>query len=286
MQWGDFRAHLLRTHRAGIVPALNMDTGFGPQLSPAERSGVLHVTREVLPPGAPFIAGAQPFNAPGDPLAAYRASVAEIVGLGGTPIIFQSPLFNGKAGAALVTLYREIIGDAPRALAFELGPQFAPFGSIYALDDFRRLLAIPNLVGAKHSSLSRLTELDRLAARDRDRPDFRVYTGNDLAIDMVMYGSDYLLGLSTLDPDAFALRDRWWAAGDARFYELNDALQALGMIAFREPVPAYKDSAAAYLTLTGRMTGARVHPACPRRPDWEGDLLAPFARLVAAAMAA
>ena len=32
-----------------------------------------------------------------------------------------------------------------------------------------------------------------------------VLTGNDLAIDMVMYGSDYLLGLSTFAPEAFAL---------------------------------------------------------------------------------
>ena len=36
------------------------------------------------------------------------------------------------------------------------------------------------------------------------RPDFLVLTGNDLGIDMVMYGSDYLLGLSTFAPDLFA----------------------------------------------------------------------------------
>ena len=46
------------------------------------------------------------------------------------------------------------------------------------------------------------------------RPDFQVLTGNDLAIDMVMYGSDYLLGLSTFAPDLFAERDRCWAEGD------------------------------------------------------------------------
>ena len=40
------------------------------------------------------------------------------------------------------------------------------------------------------------------------RPDFLVFTGNDLAIDMVMYGSDYLLGLSTFAPDLFASATR------------------------------------------------------------------------------
>ena len=50
-----------------------------------------------------------------------------------------------------------------------------------------------------------------------------VLTGNDLAIDMVVYGSDYLLGLAAFAPDLFAARDRLWAAGDPGFWELNDA---------------------------------------------------------------
>ena len=85
---------------------------------------------------------------------------------------------------------------------------FAPFGKIYSLDVYRGLLGVKKCLGAKHSSLRRELEWQRLALRDAVRPDFRVYTGNDLAIDMVMYGSDYLLGLSTFAPDLFAKRDR------------------------------------------------------------------------------
>ncbi len=58
--------------------------------------------------------------------------------------------------------------------------------------------------------------------RDQTRPDFVIYTGNDLAIDMVMYGSDYLLGLSAFGPDYFKQRDRAWQQQDERFYEIND----------------------------------------------------------------
>ena len=108
-------------------------------------------------------------------------------------------------------------------------------------------------------------------------------TGNDLAIDLVQYGSDYLLGLSTFDPEAFALRDRWWLEGDARFYQLNDALQWLGMVAFRDPVPAYKHSAAIYLSLAGRMSEPHVHASCATRPAWEIELLRPIHALVEAA---
>lgn len=267
---GQFEEHLLRTRASGITPAVNMDTGFGPQLSPAQRVEILKLTRRALG-SADFIAGAGPFGE------SYEEAVRSVLDQGGIPILFQSDAF---ARGDVVALYRRILHPCPKALAFELGTMFAPFGRIYDLETWERLLEIPNLVGAKHSSLSRTQELARLEVRDRARPDFKVYTGNDLAIDMVMYGSDYLLGISTFDPEAFALRDRWWAEQDARFFELNDALQALGAVAFRDPVPAYKDSAAAYLKLTGRMKDPGVHPACPRRPAWEPEILAPLARKI------
>jgi dihydrodipicolinate synthase/N-acetylneuraminate lyase len=272
----EFERHLLRTARAGITPAVNMDTGFGPQLSPAQRVEVLRLTRKALGSG-PFIAGASPFGE------RYESAVRAILDQGGIPILFQS---DELSGGDVVGKIRKIVAPCPKALAFELGPMFAPFGRIYDLETYKGLLGIPNLVGAKHSSLSRLEELKRLDLRDRERPDWKVYTGNDLAIDMVIYGSDYLLGISTFDPEAFALRDRWWAEGDPRFFELNDALQVLGSVAFRDPVPAYKDSACAYLKLTRRMKDPLPHPSCPRRPEWEGMILAPLARQVAERAAA
>jgi dihydrodipicolinate synthase/N-acetylneuraminate lyase len=277
-----FERHLRRTIAAEIEPAINMDTGFGPQLTPAQRLEVIRLTRKTLGNSAAFTAGACAFGYGSDLLCGYKNSVADIVEHGGTPIVFQSDLFRNCSGAALVELYRAILDGAPRAYAFELGKQFAPFGQIYALDDYRRLMELPNLAGAKHSSLDRRLELQRLDLRDRERPDWHVFTGNDLAIDLVMNGSDYLLGLSTFDPEAFALRDKWWADGDARFFQLNDALQALGMIAFRDPVPAYKHSAAVYLNLTGQMEQADLHPDCPRRPAWEREILAPIAALIEA----
>ena len=98
-------------------------------------------------------------------------------------------------------------------------------------------------------------------------------TGNDLAIDMVMYGSDYLLGLSTFAPDLFALRDRCWHDGDAAFYEINDWLQYLGFVAFRPPVPAYKHSAAMFLKLRGWIECDAPHPGSPTRPDSDREIL-------------
>ena len=114
---------------------------------------------------------------------------------------------------------------------------------------------------------------DRLKLRDRIRPDFKVLTGNDLAVDMVMYGSDYLLGLSTFCPEAFAMRDKMWEAGDARFYELNDLIQYLGTLTFRGPTPAYKHSAAMFLHHRGRIATSLTHPNSPERPESDLPIL-------------
>jgi 4-hydroxy-tetrahydrodipicolinate synthase len=169
--------------------------------------------------------------------------------------------------AEKAALYARAAEAAPEGvLAFELSPRFAPHGEIWDDETFARMLGVAGLRGAKHSSLDRGLELRRLAERDRTRPDFRVYTGNDLAIDLVAYGSDYLLGLATFAPGRFAERDRALAAGDLSFLERNDALQHLGNVAFREPIPAYKHAAAQFLHLTGLLPADHVHPRAARRP--------------------
>jgi len=121
-------------------------------------------------------------------------------------------------------------------------------------------------------------ELERLELRDAHRPDFRIYTGNDLGIDMIEYGSDYLLGLAAFAPEKFSARDKLWEAGDPEYYALSDALQHLGNVAFREPVPAYKHSAAVFLNLIGRIPSARTHPRSPQRPAWEREIMADCGR--------
>ncbi len=192
--------------------------------------------------------------------------IEQIVSFGGLPIVFQSFGLTSQSDEALIRAY-EVLGKAAgKFLAFELGTMFAPFGKIYSLEVYEALIKIPQCLGAKHSSLDRDLEWKRIAIRDRVRPDFQVLTGNDLAIDMVFYGSDYLLGLSTFAPDLFALRDRWWLEGDARAISLNDILQYLGFFAFRSPVPAYKHSAAQFLKLRGWLECDDTYPGSPSRP--------------------
>ncbi|MCX8068826.1 MAG: dihydrodipicolinate synthase family protein, partial [Anaerolineae bacterium] len=268
-----FQAHLERTLDAGLIPAVNMDTGYVHLLTPQERREVLALTSR-LARGRPFVAGAFVEGESGDLVALYCRETDLIQAHGGMPILFQSTALISLPEAELVEVYRQVAARCERLLAFELGPMFAPFGAIYSLAVIEELMHIPQVVGIKHSSLRRDLEWQRLDLRDRVRPDFRIYTGNDLAIDMVIYGSDYLLGLSTFAPYEFARRDAYWAQGDPRFYELNDVLQFLGHFAFRPPVPAYRHSAAQFLQLRGWLTSDATPPGAPRRPDSDREVLA------------
>ncbi len=274
IDWDGFCAHVARTAAAGLTPAVNMDTGYVNLLDDASRERVLRQTRATLGDGA-FVAGAYIGDSPGAKwdVDAYRRQIETVHRYGGTPVIFQSYGLVNQSPSAIIDSYAEIGRFCPQFIAFELGTMFAPFGKIYDVDTYRGLLSVPQCIGAKHSSLSRELEWQRLQLRDDLRPDFKLLTGNDLAIDMVIYGSDYLLGLSTFAPDLFARRDALWAAGDLAFYELNDLLQYLGFFAFRAPVPAYKHSAAQFLKLRGWIESDATHPNSPTRPSSDAPIL-------------
>jgi dihydrodipicolinate synthase/N-acetylneuraminate lyase len=273
-----FQKHLTATHRSGLMNAVNMDTGYVNFLSHSEKLEVLGWTRSTLGSGVPFVAGAYIENESGEIVPLYRREMDQIVKFGGIPILFQTARLHGKTASEKAFAYQDICRGYEHVLGFELGRMFAPNGEIFDEETVKRLMDIPQMKGMKHSSLDRLAELDRLALRDARRPDFRIYTGNDLGINMIEFGSDYLLGLATLAPEKFAERDRLWEAGDASYYALSDDLQYLGNIVFREPVPAYKHSAAVFLHLAGRIPSDLPHPKNPRRPAWEAEILQDCAR--------
>ena len=273
-----FQKHLLATHRAGLMNAVNMDTGYVNYLGESEKQDVLRWTREALGKDVPFVGGAYIEGQPGAIVQLYRKQMDDIVGFGGIPILFQTSQLHGKSAKEKAAVYQAVCRGYAHVLAFELGPMFAPNGEIFDEETVRRLMDIPEIKGMKHSSLNRIIELQRLALRDAHRPDFRIYTGNDLGINMIEYGSDYLLGLATLAPEKFAERDRLWEERDPAYYALSDALQYLGNVAFRDPVPAYKHSAAVFLHLTKRIPTDRIHPKNPARPPWEPEIMRDCAR--------
>ncbi|MFM8415627.1 MAG: dihydrodipicolinate synthase family protein [Planctomycetota bacterium] len=286
VDWDGFAAHVARTAAVGIAPAVNMDTGYVQLIDDGTRREALRIAREMVGSGGELVAGACVVDAPGAAFdeAAYGRQLEMIVDCGATPVIFPSFGLTTGSDADFVSRCRVLARRVPTFIGFELSTAFVPSGRVLGLEAYADLVRIPNCIGAKHSSLSRRLEWERLALRDSLRPEFHVFTGNDLAIDMVRYGSDWLLGLSTAWPEAFARRDGWWAAGDPRFDELDDALQALGDFAFRPPVPAYKHSMAQALQLRGLLDCDEPHPDSPRRPASDREIIRTILDRIAAAL--
>lgn len=274
VDWNGFCNHVKRTSDAGLTPTVNMDTGYGNLISDEIREKALQLSRETLG-NKPFAAGVFVKDEMGSKFnfQSYSQGIEQILKYSGLPVIFQSYGLTQQHSSGIVDSYKQIGSVCDKFIAFELGKMFAPFGEIYDLDTYKEIMQIPQCIGAKHSSLSRSLEWDRLNARDQIRPDFKVFTGNDLAIDMVMYGSDYLLGLSTFCPDYFAKRDAMWEKGDSGFYELNDLLQYLGFLAFRPEVPGYKHNAAQFLKLREWIATNKTHPLSAHRPDSDIPIL-------------
>ena len=141
--------------------------------------------------------------------------------------------------------------------------------------------ASPQCIGAKHSSLSRGSSGTGSRCATRCGPTSTCSPATTSPSTWSCYGSDYLLGLSTFAPEAFAERDRRWADGRSRaFHELNDLLQYLGALRVpRRRCPAYRHDAA--LFLHAPRAGSRPTPrppGAPRRPDSDRAVLADIAR--------
>src|SRR5689334_3523167 len=126
-----FQRHLLRTHSAGLVNAVNMDTGYVNYLSEQEQQQVLGWTREALPRNTKFVAGAYIEGLDGDVVSLYRRKIDHIIEYAGTPIIFQTARLHDQTAREKLRCYAEICRGYEEVLGFELSPVFAPNGEIF-----------------------------------------------------------------------------------------------------------------------------------------------------------
>src|SRR5262249_1578732 len=141
IDWESFRAQLSRTFAVGLIPAVNMDTGYVNLLTADERREVLTETRK-LANGKEYVAGAFVSDSPGAEfdLDGYRRAIDTIREFAGTPVVFQSYGLTALAVERMLDAYRSIARHCSRFVAFELGTMFAPFGRIYDLDTYAGLL--------------------------------------------------------------------------------------------------------------------------------------------------
>ena len=148
VDWAGFTAHVEITAAAGLVPAVNMDTGYVNLIDGKTRIAVLRRTRLVLG-NKNFAAGAFVGDNPDSKWNpdAYRQQMEYITKNGGTPVIFQSYGLTRQPEPEIVAAYAALARECDGFIAFELGKMFAPFGKIYSLETFGEIMAIPQCRG-------------------------------------------------------------------------------------------------------------------------------------------
>jgi dihydrodipicolinate synthase/N-acetylneuraminate lyase len=82
IDWPATEAHIARTHAAGLIPAVNMDTGYVQLLDAVDRDRVLDLAASVT--GSEFVAGAYVGDQAGDrfDLGAYLGAASAIAAAG------------------------------------------------------------------------------------------------------------------------------------------------------------------------------------------------------------
>ncbi|EKK01951.1 hypothetical protein RBSH_02717 [Rhodopirellula baltica SH28] len=150
IDWIGFESHVVATLDAGLTPAINMDTGYANLISDGIREEALVRTSAIAKDRA-YLGGVFVGDRSGDDFNsdAYRRGINQVQGHDGTPILFQSFGLTGGDDDSIFNAYSQLASECEQFYAFELGTMFAPFGKIYSLSLYERLMGIGNCLGGE-----------------------------------------------------------------------------------------------------------------------------------------
>jgi len=276
--WDTFASVLGRLHKLGVTAAINMTHATPSLLHTSLQVGAAHQAQQQL--GGEFYAGVHVTDTEGDwfNIDRYRRQIEVLSGLGAIPVIFPSHGLNALEDPEWIKAMDDIGRETDAFLIAEVGPVTSPIPNLRTPHTNLHLLRNSACKGLVHASMSRAPEFDRLAAQAALRPDFRLISANERAIDMAMFGSSYMLLVASMVPDVFQRRDRLWEAGDRDVYELNDLLQYLAMFTARDPIAALPHSTLQFLKLRGWVKSDRVPEGTPVRPESDLEVLREIAQ--------
>lgn len=271
--WDTFAALLARLSKLGLTPAVNMTPATPSLLQTNLQVGAAHQAHQQC--GSDFFAGVHVHDSDGEwfNIDRYRRQISVVTGLGGVPVIFPSHGLNALGDVEWVKAMEDLGRETDAFMIAELGDTVSKTPNLRTPDTNLHLLKNTACKGLVHASYSRPLEFDRIQAQGKMRSDFKLYTANERAIDMPMFGSAYMLLAASMVPDVFVRRDQMWADGDRDVYELNDLLQYLAMFTARSPIACQPHSTLQFLKLRGWVKSDRVPEDTPMRPESDTAVL-------------
>jgi len=276
--WALFASHISRVAKVGLTPAVSMMMRDPLLLRTDLQVGAIYQAEEALAGGS-FYAGVHVLDDPGDwfNMDRYRRQAEVVVNHGGIPVIFPSHGLTALPDEEWLKVMAEMGRDLNQFLVGDIEAH-GPEATLRSTDAYVALLRNQHCIGIAHHSLTRASAWDRLQAHVALRPDFRLISLNERAIDLAIYGSDYVLFGAGMAPELFARRDALWANGDRDFYDLNSILQYLCNFTARTPARAQAHSVLQFMELRGWVTNSLMPVGAINRPDADVAVLSEIAR--------
>jgi 4-hydroxy-tetrahydrodipicolinate synthase len=247
--------------------AVNVDTGEGPHLAPAERLEVLRAAVEISGGRVPVIAGLPPAAT------AHAAEMAREFGEAGADalLVFPSSAFRGLPLPADVPVeyYRAIHEESGVPLVlFQL--QEALGGVEFPLETVAAIARLPGVIAIKEATFDRERFRETVAALED--VDVTVLTGNDNFIheSFVLGAEGALIGFGTLATALQAEMVEAHLAGDGeRAAGSGRRVQELADVIFAPPIRNYRARLKEAIRMLGIIPSAAIRPPLPPIPDAE-----------------
>ncbi len=253
-----YMEHLLAEGVHGV--AVNVDTGEGPVLDPAERLTVVETVRDVVGDQVPVISGLAPqwTKRAIEAARSLKAAGADAF------LVFPPSAFRGSPlPPELPVDYYRSVGegaDVPLVL-FQL--QDALGGVEYPTDVLTAIARLEHVVAIKEATFDALKFRDAVTALRQAAPDVTVLTGNDNFIyeSLLLGAKGALIGFGTvatrLQVEMFEAHVRGDHAGAAA---ISARLQPLVDAVFDPPVRDYRVRLKAALEAQGIIPTAALRP--------------------------
>lgn len=251
--------------------AVNVDTGEGPHLSPAEALSVLAAAAGTVAGRVPIVAGLGPGST--ESRVAFGRELREAGA--DALLVFPPSAFRGEPlPPELPVDYYARIGegaDVPLVL-FQL--QDALGGVEYPIETLVAVSSLPPVIAVKEATFSREKFTATVSALAD--VDVTVLTGNDNFIheSFVLGAEGALIGFGTLAVREQVEMVEAWESGDRdRAAALGVRIQRLADVVFAPPIRNYRARLKEALAMTGVIPNAAIRPPLARIPEEEREAL-------------
>lgn len=223
-----------------VALAVNMDTGEGPQLTPAERRKAIEVAKEAANGRAAVVAGVMGATTKD---AVTTAQMYQEAGADGLVVFPNAAFRNEPLDPRIPYEYHKAIADATDlpVILFQLAPVFG--GVNFSREALLRMLDIPQVVGIKEASFDAQYCAHTIDTVRQSGRSITILTGNDRFIteSFLMGAEGALLGFCAIGCRMVAEMLAKFHAGEyAEAVAMRPRVQGFADFIYKDPVLDYR----------------------------------------------